>query len=44
MLNLVKNMTDNLSREQLLMIVVTSLVVIGYGMYLLHGCGINHNP
>ena len=38
MLNLVKNMTDNLSREQLLMIVVASLIVIGYGMYLLHGC------
>ena len=38
MLKLVKNMTNNLSREQLLIIVVASVVVIGYGMYLLHGC------
>ena len=44
MLNLVKNMTDNLSREQLLMIVVASLVVIGYGMYLLHGCWNKSQP
>lgn len=38
MLNLVKKMTNNLSREQLLMIIVATLIVIGYGMYLLHGC------
>ena len=37
-------MTDNLSREQLLMIVVASLIVIGYGMYLLHGCWNKSQP